>query len=170
MVSEQLSDNIRAVQVNDAGKIVRFGPDRVSICSLAALREIYNTQANVQKSQVHEAFTHFFKTRMSMTTIDREEHAFKRRVNIKALTLNAIKDLEGRLIKNIDLFCANLLDEVPSKSWNSAKDMSKWSAYLASDIQGDVTFTRNWNVLQSSENRNVVEILPQGVQGLYVVR
>ena len=104
-----------------------------------------------------------------MTTVDREEHAFKRRVNMKAFTSTAIKNMEEKLLKSITLFCDKMLDDKPYQDWNSAKDLSKWSAFLTSDIQGDITFSRNWNVLKSTENRRIVEVLPQGVGGLILV-
>ena len=68
-------------------KSVHFGPNRISINSTTALRKIYATIANVQKSQVYGSFKQFFKhTDMSMTIIDRQrEHAFKRRINAEAL-------------------------------------------------------------------------------------
>ena len=163
------SASLETVQLNVIGKVVRFGPDRISINSATALVDIYSTNSNVQKSQVHEAFVHFFKSRMSMTTIDKEEHAFKRRVNMRAFTSKAIKNMEEKLLKNIDVFCAKMRAGKTGDGWYSAKDISEWSALLASDIQGDITFTRNWNVLKSSENRRIVKILPEGVGGLILV-
>ena len=104
-----------------------------------------------------------------MTTIDREEHAFKRRVNMKTFTSAAVKKIEDKLLKSVDVFCDKMQDDKPYEGWNSAKDISRWAAFLASDIQGDITFTRNWNVLKSPENRRIVEILPAGTGGLNLV-
>ena len=106
---------------------------------------------------------------MSMVTVDRKEHAFKRRVNSKVLTSSAIKRLENTLLKNISTFCQKMLDDESESRWSKARDISKWASYLTSDIMGNVAFGRNWNVMESDENRKVVEALPEGVAGLLAV-
>ena len=104
-----------------------------------------------------------------MTTIDKKKHAFKRRVNVKALTPNAVKSMEEQILKNIRYYCQCLSEGKPLAEWSSAKDMTKLVGYLVSDIMGDVTFSRNWDVLQNDENRHFVEELPQGVAGIHLV-
>jgi hypothetical protein len=56
-----------------------------------------------------------------------------------------------------------------TKKWNSARNMSSWCGWLVNDIMGDITFHRNWNMLTSDENRDVLQILNQGVGGLNMV-
>lgn len=47
--------------------------------------------------------------------------------------------------------------------------MTKWMAYLASDIIGDLTFSRKFNMMESETNRNIPEIIAQGLGGLNLV-
>ena len=155
--------------IDDIGKFVRYGPNRVSINSTTAAQDIYSVHSNVQKSQAYATFKHFFgDVDMSMTIIDKKKHAFRRRINVKALTPKAIKDLEDKILENVRYFCHGLVDE-ESHEWSSAKDMTKLVGYLVSDIMGDVTFSRNWNVLRDAENRHFVEELPKGVSGIHLV-
>ncbi|KAL9118706.1 MAG: hypothetical protein Q9187_004748 [Circinaria calcarea] len=150
------------------GKIVRFGPNRISINSSTTLRDIYSVNANVQRSQVYASTAHFFGgTASSNTTMDRKEHAFRRRVNVKALNPNTIKSLEDRILKNIHYFCTHLADE-RSVDWSEAHEMSKIIGYLVSDIMGDVTFGRSWEAMRKSDNRDLITRLPEAVAGIHL--
>ncbi|KAF1975728.1 cytochrome P450-like protein [Bimuria novae-zelandiae CBS 107.79] len=148
--------------------IVRYGPHRIAVNTNAALRDIYHVRANCQKSQFFTVFSHFFKTQMVMTTLDHKEHAFKRRIAAEALTSQALKQMEAGVLRNIRLFCDKMIDDPcdKTKKWNSARNMSQWCGWLVNDIMGDITFHQNWNMLTSDENRDVLEVLNQGVGGL----
>ncbi|KAL8909086.1 MAG: hypothetical protein Q9207_000420 [Kuettlingeria erythrocarpa] len=151
------------------GPIVRFGPNRISINSATALRDIYSTGANVQKSSVYSSYKHFFSgIDMSMTTIDRKKHAYKRRVNAQALTSAAIKSLEERILRNVRVFCDSLVEERLVMEWSSPKDMTRHVGWLVSDIMGDVTFSKNWDVQRSDRYRKFVEDGPLGVAGIHL--
>ena len=153
----------------DTGKVVRFGPNRISINSATALQDIYSVNANVQRSPVYASTAHFFGgTASSNTTMDRKEHAFRRRVNVKALNPTTIKSMEERILKNIRYFCAQLVDEKPME-WSKARDITKMIGYLISDVMGDVTFGRNWEVMSKPDNRDLMTQLPQAVAGIHLV-
>lgn len=139
--------------------------------SNTALREIYHVRANCQKSQFFTVFSHFFKVQMVMTTLDHKEHAFKRRIASEALTAKALKEMEAGVVRNVNVFCDKMLDDPndKTKEWNSARNMSRWCGWLVNDIMGDITFHRNWKMLSSEENRDILEILNQGVGGLNMV-
>lgn len=104
-----------------------------------------------------------------MTTIDKKAHSFKRRIIARALT-NRAPESEELMIRNIRTFCRMLVDNPANDDWNSAKDMTTLVAYVTSDIMSDATFSRNWNMLNSKENRYIVELLATGVLGVNMVR
>ena len=106
---------------------------------------------------------------MSMTMIDKKQHAARRRGKVKAVTPEAIQGMEEKMLKNLRHFCGALTDSDASRDWSSPKDMTKLVGYLVSDIMGDVTFSRNWNVFENEENRHFVDKLPQGVAGIHLV-
>lgn len=107
---------------------------------------------------------------MIVTTINREDHAFKKHILSQALTPTAIKGMESSLLTNIRIFCRHLLDKKPSRGWNDAKDMSKWTVYVTSDIMGAITFSQSWNIMESDKNKPILKIISQGVAGLNLVR
>ena len=151
------------------GKIVRIGPNRISVNSPQALPDIYGTSANVQKSQVYGSFKHFFgNVDMSMTMINKKAHAARRRVTVQALTAPKVKAMEGKMLDNIRYFCHSLASQ-DAASWSKPRDITKLAGYLVSDIMGDLTFSKNWDVQRSHKNRHFVEELPLGVAGIHLV-
>ena len=106
---------------------------------------------------------------MSMTTIDKRRHAFKRRINVRAVTDEVFKDMEDILLESIRYFCQKLVDAGSEPEWSTPRNMSVEISYLLSDTMGDVVFSRNWDVLRSEKNRDIIELLQRGVAGVNLV-
>ncbi len=104
-----------------------------------------------------------------MTTIDKKKHAFKRRIDAEAMTSSTLKNYEAQTLKNIRTFCRHLVDEDAPNEWNQARDLTKWTSYVLSDIMGDNTFSRSWTMMESKDNRGILEVLAKGVAGLHMV-
>ncbi len=91
--------------------------------------------------------------------------------------------MEDHVLKHVRKFCDKLLRPVIFESgisvnhvsedlkgpWSQAKDMSRWASYLTFDIMGDLCFSNTFNMLDSSENHYMLDVLPAGVQGLNIV-
>lgn len=103
-----------------------------------------------------------------MTTIDRKKHAFKRRVVNRALSSTSSKS-EELILRNVRVFTQILAADLRLDGWSSAKDMTPVVGYVTSDIMGDLTFSRNWDMLKSTANRYILELLPRGVLGINMV-
>ena len=103
---------------------------------------------------------------MIVTTIDRKEHAVKRRLLSQALTVAAIDAMGETILSNARKFTQYLLDKSPSSDWNSVRNMTEWSAFVTSDIMGNIAFSRNWNMMESVKNRYILPVISQGVAGL----
>ena len=104
-----------------------------------------------------------------MTTIDKTQHAFKRRVTAQALNQRSIQGLEEIILKNIRKLCSALYDHSIETEWSSSKNITNSISYTASDIMSDVTFSRSWNTQESAENRYILDLLPQGTAGINLV-
>ncbi|KAL9617096.1 MAG: hypothetical protein Q9160_008086 [Pyrenula sp. 1 TL-2023] len=105
---------------------------------------------------------------MSMTTIDRKDHAYRGRINVRALRPEAIEAMQEKIIKNIQVFCTKLTDRSKSNEWNLARDLTKIVSFLVSDIMGDITFSRNWDTQLSAHNRHFVEDGALGTAGIHL--
>ena len=158
-----------ALRLHSTGKVVRFGPNRISVNSSTALQKVYSTAANTTKSQNYKSFHHLFKVPMIATIIDdRKQHSFRKRSHSQALSASSVKGLEELILRNLRKFC-RILDMESTGAWTAAKDMTKWMSYLSFDITGDLTFSRNWNLIESDENRNMPGFISEGLGGLNLV-
>ena len=104
-----------------------------------------------------------------MTTINRNEHAFKRRIIVSALRPESIAAIQDRILKNIRYFCSILLDREDPTNWSPPRNMSKMIGYLVSDITGDITFSKNWNTQRDPQHRHFVEESALGTAGIHLV-
>ncbi|KAF1995582.1 cytochrome P450 [Amniculicola lignicola CBS 123094] len=151
------------------GNVVRFGPRRISVRSASALKDIYGVSANVKRSQVYASTAHFFGgTPHSNTTPDWKEHAFRRRVNVRALSQANIRGMEEKILQNIRYFCETLVDG-QGTGWSAPRNMSELIGYLISDIMGDMTFSKSFDVQRKPDNRDVLTGLPRAVAGIHAV-
>ncbi|PNP58823.1 hypothetical protein THARTR1_01071 [Trichoderma harzianum] len=156
------------------GKFVRFGPNRLSINSAKASRDLHDVNSNTFKADAYGSFKRFFGAEMSLTTVDHKAHAFRRRVNMTAITPAAVKEFEDQVTPHLDEFISIIGEGAGSKSqgdhgWSSGKDMSYAVAFCIADIMGSVTFGRTWNVQRDPEYRRFVKDLPNGVAGIHLV-
>ena len=99
------------------------------------MKDIYGVQSNTQKSKVYTAYSHFFKVPSVVTTIEKKAHAIRRRINVRALTPTAVKELECLIVKNSQIFLDSIEEEnstlkellEDSQGWGPGRNMSKWS-------------------------------------------
>ncbi|KAI9755042.1 MAG: hypothetical protein M4579_004445 [Chaenotheca gracillima] len=164
------------------GKIVRFGPDRVSINSNEALKAIYGSQANTQKSAGYSSFRHFFKSDSTQTIVDKAQHARKRRVLSFALSDKALRAMEEPMLSHARKFFAYLRDDQPAtdstsvnpekkspKEWASAKNVADWFGYLSFDTMGSIIFGSPFDMMDSVKNHYIIDVLADGAGGLMLL-
>lgn len=164
------------------GRIVRIGPNRVTILDARALEPIYGHQANVQKSQWY----HSFYSVSIFNAIDRNVHARKRRVMSQAFSDNALRGMEPHILSAIRDWCLALGDEHPNQSqgkqgqassssssssgggWSRPKDMVHWSACLIFDALGEICFGKTFNTTRSDENTFFFRLMAVNVRILNI--
>ena len=94
---------------------------------------------------------------------------------------------EELILRNVRVFCNKLMDdknrvendelnveilgsETNDCQWNSAREISTVTSYLMSDIMGDLTFSRNWNMLDSESSRWILSTVHKGVACINMVK
>ncbi|KAF2737258.1 cytochrome P450 [Polyplosphaeria fusca] len=145
------------------GSYVRIGPNSLSINTATALKTIYGFRANVKKADFYTAFPANKNTVSVHSSIDKLQHARKRRVMSHAFSDAAIKSLEKYVLANVRTAC-QLLGEAKSengdeKGWNQAWNMANWCNWMVFDIMGDLVFGKAFGMLESSQNRFAVELV-----------
>ncbi len=160
------------------GSVIRYGPNRISVNTASGLQQTHGPKANTQKSwHFYNGFRHFFGSDSRLVTIDAASHARKRRLISQAFSGKMIKAMENHILKHVRTFCdcmggkPDTSDQNLSLSdeWGYAMDISTWTSRLTFDVMRDVAFGRTFKVMKDSANRYILDILPHGVHGLYLV-
>ena len=143
--------------------MVRTGPNTLSCNSNTALAEIYGYSKNVQKSDHYVIFRLYANRSNLHNTINKNEHAYKRRVLSQAFSDNALRAMEEKILSHIRIFCAKMgaLDdgnkqmstEAKNSGWSSARNMSDWTNYLTFDVLGSLCFNESFNMLVDEKIR-----------------
>jgi hypothetical protein len=164
------------VLIGSPGPFVRFGPNRIFVNTAEGLQKIYGSKANTTKSSYYNVFGEVFRGDSSLTTIDHQIHAKKKRVVSSALSESSIRSMEKLVLRNIRVFCTALAEPSPDTpvnlvdgAWGPPKNMTDWADYLSFDIMSDICFSSSSDMLRSGVNRYILKILPEGVNGLNVV-
>jgi hypothetical protein len=156
-----------------SGKIVRYSPSRISINSPEASDDLHHVNANAFKADFYAVAKSLFGADMSQTTVDRKKHAFRRRVNMTALTPAAFKGYGGQIATHVDELMRQLSERASAKTdvqgWGPPENVSKSFAYCIADIMGCLTFGQSWNTQRSGQYRKIVEDGPLGVAGMIFV-
>ncbi|KAL1612329.1 hypothetical protein SLS60_000555 [Paraconiothyrium brasiliense] len=139
------------------GPYVRLGPNTLSCNTSTALKAIYGFRANVRKADFYTAFPANKKTVNVHSSIDKMQHARKRRVMSHAFSDQAIKSLEKYILANVRTACRLLGGKKGGENepWNAAD----WCNWLVFDIMGDLVFGKAFGMLESPANRFAVDLV-----------
>lgn len=148
---------------------MRYGPNRVSICSSTALKAIYGFNANSRKSDWYQVLGFSFDEENIFTTTNRDTHGTKKRIVSQALSPSAIRYTQDHVLKNARILCSSLIDNDNLPGWSRPKNMSEWINFAVSDIISDLCFGRNLNLLQSNRNRDVLQSFVTGMRAFHIV-
>ena len=153
------------------GNIVRFAPDKISINSATALRDIYSARkVNLVKADWYAALVVAENNSANtFSTQDRSIHAYKRRMLSNAFSENALRDMESKIIANIEIWLGRLGEDVQTDGWTLPHNVGPLCNYLVFDILTNLCFGRSFNLLKSTDMRYVAELIPTAVRAIYDV-
>ena len=145
---------------------MRIGPNTLSINTATALKSIYGFRANVRKADFYTAFPANKHTYNVHSSIDKLQHARKRRVMSHAFSDAAIKSLERWILANVRTACRLLEEkgrdggvEGGEKGWREPWNVANWCNWLVFDIMGDLVFGKAFGMLESPVNRFAVDLV-----------
>ncbi|KAL7267865.1 hypothetical protein RUND412_009531 [Rhizina undulata] len=151
------------------GPYVRLSPNFLTLNTKEALKEIYGVNKNVQKSDFYRASVGHASNYATNTAseINKQVHSRKRKVLAHAFTDTALKSMEEYVAPTIDTLCNIIAAGEQSIDFEGGGkgagkwrgDMSKWANYLTFDIMGELSFGKNFGMLERDDNRYVPEII-----------
>ncbi|KAF2457057.1 benzoate 4-monooxygenase cytochrome P450 [Lineolata rhizophorae] len=147
------------------GPIVRNGPNELSFTTDTALRSIYLPKnANVQKAKMYLTMDAATGSQSTHSTIDRMEHAARRRVLSHAFSESAVRSAEQFVNQNLETLFRIIREkskESGDSGWARA-DMGKLMNWYSFDVMGTLAFGRKFDCLESDEHRIVPSLLLSG--------
>ena len=161
------------------GPVVRWAPNAVSIDSAIALKEIYGhgpNARNVCKSQFYAAFPAVKGVHNTHNSIDKPEHARKRRVLSQAFSENALKGMEPLVLKNIEVFFQEVArrmkdvgQRLVGKEGKEGLDVGEMFTWLTYDVLGELCFGRAFGMLVDEGQRFVAGLIDNATHNHHIV-
>lgn len=90
---------------------------------------------------------------------DKGAHAVKRRLLSHGFSDGAVRSLEPSITSNVEKWCEALGGKGGKEGWSEDRNMSDWANYLAFEILADLSFSKSFGLLESAENRYVIDLI-----------
>ncbi|KAJ5674928.1 Cytochrome P450 E-class group I [Penicillium maclennaniae] len=119
------------------------------------LKDIYAFSKQFQKSTVYGAMVH--RAPNTLTLTDKKQHGRKRRTIGQGFGDNALRGFEDTIMNLVRAFCDKLVQDTPAGEWSYPQNMAKWSNYLTFDIMSSIIFGETFDLIGSSENRDIIQ-------------
>ena len=139
------------VSKSSQGSKVRVQPDGVVFQSPNAYRNIYNTRANVRRSDSYAAFRRNKNGVNTLNATDPAVHQRKRRILNLAFHEKSVRAAGSFINRHVDRW-NELLTDGDGTTWSVPKNLSDLSDYLIFDILGDLCFGRPFGTKEPGDN------------------
>ncbi|KAI2629323.1 cytochrome P450 [Hypomontagnella submonticulosa] len=148
------------------GPVVRIAPDMVSFDTGSSARVIYGPRhANVVKSDFHLTLDATVSAPSLFAIVDKEKHAFRRRVVLQAFTEKAMNDASEFYLR----YTRILLDELNKKigtGWGKV-NISDYAIWWTVDVMADLSLGRSFKCLTEPTFRHGIPMMRNGARYTY---
>ncbi|KAI8633278.1 cytochrome P450 [Xylariaceae sp. FL1651] len=152
------------------GPNFRITPNSVLLNTPTAFRAIYNKKANVQKAEYYKVYPRQVGETTTWNSVDKVEHARKRRVLNNAFSDKALRSAEPFLHQNIDRWCELLAQQIGIQQWSESLNMAEWANHLIFDILGDLCFGKSFHMKEPGNNlRHIPGLMVAFVQIMHPI-
>lgn len=131
------------------GPIVRVSPSEVEINDIAAIKQIHKVGGQFLKSDWYHILTTKDKDAENLfNTTDSGYHSRLRKLLSSPISENNLKQYEGIVTDRILLAIRRVAEEIESRG---VADIYKWMTFLTTDIIGELTFGKSFQMLERGE-------------------
>jgi cytochrome P450 len=106
----------------------------------------------------------------TQSTIDKQDHAFRRRVLSQAFSEKALRESEKYINQNVQIFVKRMGENLQEDGWSKEKDFNVWATYYGFDFTGELSFGASFGLMDSETNRYAPGLLKATGKFLYYVR
>lgn len=125
------------------GRIVRIGPNEVSIRDIQAVKTVYSIRETFMKTKWYKDFT--VPANNMFNTADAEYHRKSRRMLASAMSDTAIQKLSTRVGGHVNFAVDKMKAENSSRK---VIDIYKWWLFMATDIIVEFTYGESFHMLE----------------------
>jgi cytochrome P450 len=148
---------------------VRYGPNRLSINSAAAIRPIYGAHANTRKADFYVGWQYYMDIPSTHSTVDKAQHSRKRRILSQAFSDKMLQAYEPLFIETLEKFLARYETKIETNSWSEVYDINQEFALFVFDAMGGFCFGKPFGALDDPKKADIIPPTFEAVQGLNVV-
>lgn len=135
------------------GARVRIDPSTVIFFDPTSYNEIYSNSANVQRSRFYTALQRSHYERNTITTVDTQLHAQKRKLLNLSFTEKSLRATSSFMVTHIDRWIELIAGECEDGNKRTVpKDFAERANVLVFDIMGDLCFGNSPNIKETGEN------------------
>lgn len=152
------------------GRVVRIGPNHVSLSDPAQIQEIYGISSKYTKSRFYDTLTplHDGKPLYSIfSTQNQAHHRILKSGIAQKYSLSSLLRLEPLVDKVTQNFVSTLrtrLDSSQNSSEGVVIDFGEWVQYYAFDVIGAITFSKTFDFIDAGKDeRGVIQGLEGGL-------
>lgn len=140
------------------GPVVRVSPREISVADLDTFKEIHRAGGRYLKSDFYRKLVPEDRVAL-FNTIDSQTHSNRRRLLAGALTDSSVTRLEPIVRGKAQLAVARAGEEMQERG---AADVYKWWLFMATDVIGELTFGKSFEMLEA---KKVEKMTQQEVNG-----
>jgi cytochrome P450 len=154
-----------------AGNIFRCQPNCVIVNSPTGQRSIYGYKANVKKGKFYEVWARNSMHKNTLSTVDKDVHAQKRRILSSGFSEKALRSSESFITKNVDRWCELLFQGKNCKEWTQPMNMSDLADGLVFDMMGEMCFGKSFDAKEPGDNpfKAIPHTIAKHLQFMYPV-
>ncbi|OAP60976.1 hypothetical protein AYL99_05980 [Fonsecaea erecta] len=137
-------------------KVVRLGPNALSFADLRAIRDIYGHGTLCSKGDMYS--TPAGEHRSILDSVDKQEHAAKRRRLAAAFATKHLEAWEWkivdkceRLVAQLDRFCVPSLEK--SNADTTVVDLRKWTNLFTVEAIADIALSEHLGMLEAGHDK-----------------
>lgn len=151
------------------GSVVRIAPDMLSFNTGSATRVIYGSRhANVVKSDFHLTLDAAAEAPSVFAMVDKDKHAFRRRVILQAFTEKALSDASEFYVRYTKVLLEELYKKV-GEGWGKV-NVGDYAMWWAADVMADLSLGRSFRCLTEPSFRHGIPMMRNGARYTYWVR
>ncbi|KAI9677353.1 MAG: hypothetical protein M1822_008160 [Bathelium mastoideum] len=140
------------------GKLVRTGPNEVSVADPGAIKIMYGAGTKFRKSDIYSVFQGHRKFDI-FPERDEKIHGAQRKLVARAYAMDCMKDLEPYVNDAIRFFL-NCMDQMKEESI----DMGNWFQLFAFDVIGELTFSQSFGFMKNGQDDGTFKSIKDAIR------